>query len=482
MASRITPRSEDYSQWYLDVIREAGLADYGPVRGTMVIRPYGFAIWERIKDSLDGMFKATGHQNAYFPMFIPMSFLEKEKEHVEGFSPELAVVTIGGGKKLEEPLVVRPTSETIINHMFSKWIQSYRDLPLLINQWANVVRWELRTRPFLRTLEFLWQEGHTAHASPEEAEEETLRMLDVYATFAHDVAAVPVVKGLKTEREKFAGAVRSYTIEAMLGDGKALQSGTSHNLGQNFAKAFDTQFLTEDNQQEYPWQTSWGLSTRFVGAVIMTHGDDQGLRLPPLLAPIQLVIVPIWRTDEQREEVMAAARSIESELGAAPGVRNDTGLRVHIDDRDQRPGFKFNEWEIRGVPLRLEIGPRDVAAGTVVLARRDTSEKTTVARDELGQVAPALLDDIQAGLLAQAAAFTADHTRDVADYDAFKAAIKDGGFLRVFWDGDSEDEARIQAETGATVRCLPLDGASSEGTCFYTGRPSRTLALFAKAY
>ena len=475
MASRVTPRSQDYSQWYLDVIREAGLADYGPVRGTMVIRPYGFAIWERIKDSLDGMFKATGHQNAYFPMFIPMSFLEKEKEHVEGFSPELAVVTIGGGKELEEPLVVRPTSETIINHMFAKWIQSYRDLPLLINQWANVVRWELRTRPFLRTLEFLWQEGHTAHASPEEAEEETLRMLDVYATFAHDVAAVPVVKGIKTEREKFAGAVRSYTIEALLGDGKALQSGTSHNLGQNFAKAFGTQFLTEDNEQEFPWQTSWGLSTRFVGAVIMTHGDDQGLRLPPKLAPIQLVVVPIWRSDEQRVQALEAAADIGQSLGA-------DGVRVHVDKRDARPGFKFNEWEMRGVPLRLEIGPRDVAAGTVVLARRDTSEKSTVAREELGAEVPRLLDEIQAGLLAQARAFTEEHTSEAADYDAFKAAIGEGGFVRVRWDGDGEDEVAIQHETGATVRCLPLEPGLDAGPCFYTGRETETVALFAKAY
>ncbi len=479
MANRITPRSQDQNQWYLDVIREAQLADYGPVRGTMVIRPYGFAIWERIKESLDEKFKATGHSNAYFPMLIPMSFLEKEKEHVEGFSPELAVVTIGGGKELEEPLVVRPTSETIINHMFAKWIQSYRDLPLLINQWANVVRWELRTKPFLRTLEFLWQEGHTAHATPEEAEEETLRMLDVYATFAHEVAAVPVVQGVKTEREKFAGAVRSYTIEALLADGKALQSGTSHNLGQNFAKAFETQFLNEDNELEHPWQTSWGLSTRFVGAVIMTHGDDKGLRLPPRLAPIQLVVVPIWRNDDQRDLVLTAANEIAEELGAAAG---GPGLRVHVDDRQQRPGFKFNEWEMRGVPLRLEVGPRDVASGSVVLARRDTGDKATIERADLAAEASRLLEEIQEGLLAQALAFREANTRPALDRDSFQAALDQGGFVRVHWDGSSEDEASIQAETGATVRCLPFQTDEESGVCFYTGRATQTIALFAKAY
>jgi len=474
MAERITPRSEDYSQWYLDVLREAELADYGPVRGTMVIRPHGYAIWEAIRDVLDGMFKATGHSNAYFPMFIPMSFLEREKAHVEGFSPELAVVTIGGGKKLEEPLVVRPTSETIINHMFAKWIQSYRDLPLLINQWANVVRWELRTKPFLRTLEFLWQEGHTAHATAEEAEEETVRMLGVYRDFARDAAAIPVVAGLKTEREKFAGAVRSYTIEAMLGDGKALQSGTSHNLGQNFARAFGIEFLDESNELQHVWQTSWGMSTRFVGAIIMVHGDDQGLRLPPRLAPVQVVVVPIYRSDDQRTAVMEAAITLVADLG--------DDVRVHVDDRDQRPGFKFTEWEVKGVPLRVELGPRDVEAGTVVLARRDTGQKETVPRDGLAAVIVQTLDAIQEGLLEQAEAALDANTRVAADMHEFREALEQGGFVRVFWDGSAEDEASIQDETGATVRCLPLETDGARGPCVLTGRDTSTVALFARAY
>jgi prolyl-tRNA synthetase len=474
MAERITPRAKDHSQWYLDLIREAQLADYGPVRGTMVIRPYGYAMWENIQRVLDGMFKETGHQNAYFPLFIPMSFLQKEKEHVAGFSPELAVVTHGGGKELEEPLVVRPTSETIINHMFATWVQSYRDLPLLINQWANVVRWELRTRPFLRTLEFLWQEGHTAHATPEEAEEETLRMLRVYEDFAVNWAAIPVVAGRKTDREKFAGAVRSYTIEAMMGDGKALQSGTSHNLGQNFAKAFGIQFLDADNEQEYVWQTSWGLSTRMIGALIMVHGDDQGLRLPPRLAPIQLVIVPIWRNDAERTTVMGAVQDIRDLL-----VHH---LRLHIDEREERPGWKFNEWEMRGVPLRMEIGPRDVANGTVVLARRDTGEKLTVQRADLVDALPALLDGIQAGLLRQATAFRDAHTHPITALDEFGPALDAGGFITAWWAGSSEDEARIQETTGATIRCLPLDQPGGSGTCFYTGQPAREVAVFARAY
>jgi prolyl-tRNA synthetase len=474
MAERVTPQSQDYPQWYLDVIREAELADYGPVRGTMVIRPYGFALWEAVQQSLDRLFKETGHQNAYFPMLIPMSFLEREKAHVEGFSPELAVVTIGGGKELEEPLVIRPTSETIINHMFAGWVQSYRDLPLLINQWANVVRWEMRTRPFLRTLEFLWQEGHTAHATAAEAEEETRRMLGVYERFARDWAAIPVVPGRKTEREKFAGAVCSYAIEALMGDGKALQSATSHNLGQNFATAFEIQYLDEDNQLQYVWQTSWGLSTRFVGAIIMVHGDDQGLRLPPRLAPIQVVVVPIWRTEEERAGVLAAATALAGELG--------DGVRVQVDSRDQRPGWKFNEWEVRGVPLRLELGPRDIAAGTVVLVRRDTGAKVTAGRAGLRETVVQLLDDIQAGLLAQAERFLAEHTHSAATIEEFRAAVERGGFIRVYWDGSEADEERIQNETGATIRCLPLDGADAPGRCFYTGRETSTIALFARAY
>ncbi len=474
MAERITPRSEDSSQWYLDVIREAELADYGPVRGTMVIRPYGYAIWENLQKALDGMFKATGHVNAYFPLLIPMSFLEKEKAHVEGFAPELAIVTIGGGKELEEPLVVRPTSETIINHMFAKWIQSYRDLPLLINQWANVVRWELRTRPFLRTLEFLWQEGHTAHATADEAEEETLRMLGVYEEFSVTHAAVPVVTGRKTEREKFAGADRSYSIEALLRDGKALQSGTSHNLGQNFAKAFGIQYLDPDNELEHVWQTSWGLSTRFIGAIIMVHGDDQGLRLPPRLAPIQLVVVPIWRGEDDRVAVLSAATAIADELGTAG--------RVHVDDRDQRRGWKFNEWEVRGVPLRAEIGPRDVAAGTVVLVRRDTGEKQTVQRSDMASAVTNLLVQVHDTLLAEARAFGADNTVEVTDMDGFKGAIEAGRFVRAWWAGSSDDEAQIQDETGATIRCLPLDQPSPSRPCFLTGVEPAMLALFARAY
>ncbi|HRI55918.1 MAG TPA: proline--tRNA ligase, partial [Anaerolineae bacterium] len=355
MASKITSRREDYSRWYLDVIREAQLAENAPVRGCMVIKPYGYSLWEALQSGLDRRFKATGHSNAYFPLFIPKSFLEKEKEHVEGFSPELAVVTIGGGEELTEPLVVRPTSETIIGYMYSQWVQSYRDLPILINQWANVVRWEMRTRPFLRTLEFLWQEGHTAHATAEEALAETLQMLDVYADFAINDAAIPVIKGRKSEREKFAGAVDSYTIEAMMGNGWALQSGTSHFLGQNFAKAFDIKFLDQNNVMQHAWTTSWGLSARMVGAVIMAHGDDQGLRLPPVMAPIQAVIVPIYKKEEERAAVLDFARGVEAQLRAA-------GVRVHFDGREElTPGFKFNDWEMRGVPVRVEIGPKDVA-------------------------------------------------------------------------------------------------------------------------
>jgi prolyl-tRNA synthetase len=475
MAERITPRRTDASQWYLDVLREAELTDYGPVRGTMVIRPYGYAIWENLQRILDGMFKATGHSNAYFPLFIPMSFLEKEREHVEGFAPELAIVTIGGGKELEEPLVVRPTSETIINHMFAKWIQSYRDLPVLINQWANVVRWELRTRPFLRTSEFLWQEGHTAHATAEEAEEETQRMLLVYEEFARRHGAVPVVAGMKTEREKFAGAVRSYTIEALLPDGKALQSGTSHFLGQNFAKAFEIQYLDPDNELQYTWQTSWGLSTRFIGGTIMVHGDDQGLRLPPDLAPIQAVVVPIWRSDDERSSVLEAAHSLAAELAAG-------GLRMHVDDRDQRPGWKFNEWEIRGVPVRLEIGPRDVLAGTTVVVRRDTGAKETVARSGVAERVPGLLSEIAANLLAEAEAVASGMTVTAPDMATLREAIEAGRFVRAWWAGSTEDEERLQAETGATIRCLPLEQPETTEPCIATGARDARLALIGRAY
>ena len=489
MASKITPRREDYSRWYLDVIREAQLAENAPVRGCMVIKPYGYSLWEAVQGGLDRRFKETGHVNAYFPLFIPKSFLEKEKQHVEGFSPELAVVTIGGGEELTEPLVVRPTSETIIGYMYSQWVQSYRDLPILINQWANVVRWEMRTRPFLRTLEFLWQEGHTAHATAEEALAETLQMLDVYADFAINDAAIPVIKGRKSEREKFAGAVDSYTIEAMMGNGWALQSGTSHFLGQNFAKAFDIKFLDQNNAMQHAWTTSWGLSTRMVGAVIMAHGDDQGLRLPPVMAPIQAVITPIYKKEEERAAVMDFARGVEAQLKAA-------GVRAHFDGREElTPGFKFNDWEMRGVPVRVEIGPKDVANNAVVLARRDSSREIEAAGgpkakqfgvpvDGAGAAVRALLGEIQASLLAQATAHRDANThRGIASYDQFKQALEsEGGFLRVHWAGTSEDEDQIKADTKATIRCYPFDTPEGEGVCFYTGQRTERVAIFARAY
>ncbi|GAP63418.1 prolyl-tRNA synthetase [Ardenticatena maritima] len=480
MAEGVTPRSEDYSRWYQDIIREAELADYGPVRGTMVIRPYGYAIWENIQKALDRRFKATGHQNAYFPMFIPYSFIEKEKEHVEGFSPELALVTIGGGKELEEPLVVRPTSETIINYMFAKWVQSYRDLPLLINQWANVVRWEMRTRPFLRTLEFLWQEGHTAHATYEEAEEEALRMIEIYRDFAENEGAVPVVVGRKSRLERFAGALHTYTMEAMMGDKKALQAGTSHNLGQNFAKAFGIQFLDENNELQYAWQTSWGVSTRFVGAVIMVHGDDQGLRLPPRLAPIQVVIVPIWRKEQERESVEQSAQRVREQL-------ENAGIRVHLDDREEHtPGWKFNFWEMKGVPVRIEIGPRDVAKGAFVLARRDIPGKEGKTFDhpieEAASRVQALLDEIQRNLLEQARAFRDANIHDVRTYDELREVIAAGGWARGYWAGSDDDERRVKEETGATLRCFPFEQPGEPGVCFMTGQEATEVAIFAKAY
>ncbi len=481
MSDLITPRQEDYSRWYLDVIREAELAENSPVRGCMIIRPYGYRLWEGVRDGLDRRFKETGHENAYFPLFIPMSFLRREAEHVEGFSPELAVVTIGGGKELEEPLVVRPTSETIIGDAYARWIQSYRDLPVLINQWANVVRWEMRTRPFLRTMEFLWQEGHTAHATEAEAVEETLRMLDVYADFAIRDAAIPVIKGLKTEKEKFAGAVNSYAIEAMMGNGWALQAGTSHYLGTNFAKAFDITFLDENNALQLCHTTSWGVSTRMVGAIIMAHGDDQGLRLPPVLAPIQVVIVPIWRKDEERGAVMMLAEQVHATLKAG-------GVRVHLDQRDDlTPGYKFNDWEMRGVPVRVEIGPRDVQQNAVVLARRDRpgreGKQFGVPVDGLLSAVQALLSDVQANLLAEATAFREANTRRVRSYDEFKQVIEEqGGFVRAHWAGSRADEDRIQEETRATVRCLPLDPEEGEGVCFFTGQRTKQVAILARAY
>ncbi len=480
MNQKLTPRSENYSEWYTQVVLRAEMADYAPVRGCMVVRPYGWTLWENIQQALDKRFKATGHQNAAFPLLIPMSFLEKEKQHVEGFSPELAVVTVGGGQTLEEPLVVRPTSETIIGYMYSKWIKSYRDLPVLINQWGNVVRWEMRTKLFLRTLEFYWQEGHTAHATAEEAEAETRQMLDVYYDFAVNEAAVPVIRGVKTEREKFAGAERSYTIEAMMGDKKALQSGTSHNLGQNFAKAFDIQYLDENNELQYAWTTSWGLSTRFVGAIIMTHGDDQGLILPPRLAPIQVVLVPIWKKAAEKEAVLPVARELAARL-------KETGLRVEVDDTDNRtPGWKFNYWEMKGVPLRVEIGPRDVAKKAVVLARRDVPGREGKIFGVPMEEAPAritqMLDEIQAALLQRATEFRDANIHDVASYEELKEVVGAGGWARGWWAGTSEEEARIKEETGVTIRCIPFEQPEGSGRCLYTGRPAEKVALFAKAY
>jgi len=477
----VTPRSEDYNRWYTDVVQKAELADYAPVRGCMIILPYGYELWEAIKSGLDRRFKATGHRNAYFPLFIPESFLKKEAEHVEGFSPELAVVTIGGGEQLAEPLIVRPTSETIIGHAYAKWIQSYRDLPVLINQWANVVRWEMRTKLFLRTMEFLWNEGHTAHATHDEAEEETLRMLDVYADFAVNDAAIPVIKGRKSPQEKFAGALRSYTIEAMMGDRKALQSGTSHNLGQNFAKAFDIKFLDENNDLQYCWTTSWGLSTRFVGAIIMTHGDDKGLRLPPVMAPYQAVIVPIYKRDDERGAVMETTRRIRAEL-------EDAGLRVHVDDREgQTPGFKFNDWEMRGVPLRLEIGPKDVEKGTVALARRDLpgkEGKQFAPQTGVVQTVQALLKDIQATMLRQATEFRDANLHEVVgDYAKFGEIVRDAWALTWFC-GGANCEAKIREDHQCSSRCFPLDQPhpGEQGPCIVCGGMAAEMAYFARSY
>lgn len=475
---KLIPRSEDFNEWYNAVVLKADMADYGPVRGTMIVKPYGWALWENIQAALDKRFKATGVQNAGFPMFIPMSFLQKEAAHVEGFAPELAVVTIGGGQELAEPIVVRPTSETMIGHAYANWIQSYRDLPILINLWNSVVRWELRTKLFLRTLEFYWQEGHTAHATAAEAEERTRLMLDVYADFAINEAAVPVIRGVKSEAERFAGANETLTIEAMMGDGKALQSGTSHNLGQNFAKAFDIQYLDPNNQLQHCWTTSWGLSTRFIGAIIMTHGDDQGLILPPRLAPYQTVIVPIYKKDEEKTAVLAATARIKAEL-------EDAGIRVHVDDRENlTPGYKFNDWELRGVPSRIEIGPRDVEKHSVALARRDVpgrDGKQFVSQDGLAQTVAALLVDIQQSLLDRATQFRDANTHDVSNYDDFKEAIQTG-FARAWWAGSPQDEQRVKEETKATIRCFPLDQPDGRGTCFYTGQPADKIAIFGRAY
>lgn len=488
MAKEITPRSTDYSQWYLDIVQKARMADNSPVRGCMIIKPHGFAVWELMRDALDAMFKATGHVNAYFPLFIPKSFLSKEAAHVEGFAKECAVVTHyrlkndpnGGGvivdpeAKLEEELIVRPTSETIIWNTYRDWIQSYRDLPILINQWANVVRWEMRTRPFLRTTEFLWQEGHTAHASAEDAIIETEKMLDVYATFAEEYMAMPVIKGIKTPNERFAGAVETYCIEALMQDGRALQAGTSHYLGQNFAKAFEVKFLNKENQQEYVYATSWGASTRLVGGLIMTHSDDEGLVLPPKVAPIQVVIVPIPKPSPELSEV---AGKIAAALRAK-------GIRVKVDEDDQnRPGFKFAEYEMIGVPVRLGLGQRDLANNQVEVARRDTREKENVPLDGIDTYIESLLAEMQQNLFDRAKAYRDAHITKVDSWAEFQEVLESkGGFLYAHWDGTTETEEAIKDKTKATIRCIPLGWEAEAGACVLTGKPSGRRVLFAKAY
>jgi prolyl-tRNA synthetase len=473
---KLPTQSENFSEWYNQIVLRAEMADYAPVRGCMVVRPYGWALWENIQHALDTRFKATGHTNAAFPLLIPMSFLQKEKEHVEGFSPELAVVTIGGGETLEEPLVVRPTSETIIGSMYSKWVKSYRDLPILINQWGNVVRWEMRTRMFLRTLEFYWQEGHTAHATSKEALEETMRMLDIYTDFAVNEAAVPVIPGRKSQTEKFAGAVNSFTIEAMMRDTRALQSGTSHFLGQNFAKAFEIRYLDPNNEIQYAWTTSWGLSTRFVGAIIMTHGDDQGLVLPPKLAPIQVVIVPIFRDDAEKAAVMPVVERIRGELSS---------FRVQVDDRENlTPGFKFNDWEMRGVPLRIEVGPKDVQKGTVALARRDIpgkAGKSFVSQDQLDKQVANLLAEIHVSMFNRAKNFRDENIHDPKDYEELKEVVKNG-WASTWWCGSAECEAKVKEDTRATTRCIPNEQPGGSGHCIVCGKPAAEKVLWARAY
>jgi prolyl-tRNA synthetase len=479
---KVTPRSQDFAAWYNELIIRTELADYSPVRGCIVFRPDGFAIWENLRDELDRRIKKTGARNAYFPLFIPQSFLQKEAQHVEGFAPEVAVVTHGGGNELEEPLIVRPTSETIINHMFAQWIHSHRDLPLMVNQWCNVVRWELRTRPFLRTAEFLWQEGHTAHATQEEAERETLTMLEVYRGFVEDFLAIPLVYGRKSAAERFPGAEETYTIEGLMPDGRALQCGTSHYLGQNFAKAFEIRFLDEGNQLQHPHQTSWGVSTRLLGAIVMAHGDDQGLRLPPAVASTQVVIVPIWRKADESEKVLAAARSIRDSLDQA-------GLRVKLDEREgATPGFKFNDWEMRGVPLRIEIGPRDVASGEVVMARRDIggpSGKSKAPIAEAASRAAALLGEIQKNLYLQAKNTVDQNTRSFDDYGKLRAQMEGeggGGLANIYWCGNPECETRIREETRATCRAIPLNQDGALGKCIVCGESAKERAFFGKAY
>lgn len=491
MAKKLTSREEDYSKWYNELVIKADMAENSGVRGCMVIKPYGYAIWEKMQAELDRMFKETGHQNAYFPLFIPKSYFSKEASHVDGFAKECAVVTHyrlknaedGSGiivdpeAKLEEELIVRPTSETIIWDTYRKWIQSYRDLPILVNQWANVVRWEMRTRLFLRTAEFLWQEGHTAHATEKEAIVEAEKMMNVYADFAENFMAIPVVKGTKTESERFAGALETYCIEALMQDGKALQAGTSHFLGQNFAKAFDVKFADKDGKLNYVWATSWGVSTRLIGALIMTHSDDNGLVLPPNLAPNQVVIVPIYRKEEEFEAVNEVAENLMKEL-------RSKGIRVKYDNRDtHKPGWKFNEYELKGVPVRIAIGPKDVEKGTVELARRDTLTKEFIKREDVVEKVVSLMTEIQDNLFKKASAFRDEHITEVSSYDEFKEVLKTkGGFVLAHWDGTAETEEMVKNETKATIRCIPLDGQDEAGTCVFTGKPSSRKVLFAQAY
>lgn len=491
MSKEITSREQDYSQWYNDLVLKGGLADYSAVRGCMVVKPYGFALWENMRDALDKMFKDTGHVNAYFPLFIPKSFLSKEAAHVEGFAKECAVVTHyrlkndpnGGGvvvdpeAKLEEELIVRPTSETIIWNTYKDWIQSYRDLPLLINQWANVVRWEMRTRLFLRTAEFLWQEGHTAHATAEEAVAETEQMLEVYATFAEEFMALPVIRGVKSESERFAGAVDTYCIEALMQDGKALQAGTSHFLGQNFAKAFDVKFLNKENKQEFVWATSWGVSTRLIGALVMAHSDDDGLVLPPRIAPLQVVIVPIYKGDEQKAQIDAKVKEITDALKAL-------GIRVKYDDNDNaRPGWKFAEYELKGVPVRIAIGARDLQNNVVEVARRDTKEKSSVSLEGIAQHIQGLLNDIQSNLYNKAKAYRDSHITKVDSWEEFEKVLNEkGGFVAAHWDGTAETEEAIKDKTKATIRCIPLNNEHEDGKDMLTRKPSKQRVFFARAY
>ncbi|MDO5760005.1 MAG: proline--tRNA ligase [Bacteroidota bacterium] len=490
MAKDFIKREENYSEWYNELVQRADLAENSSVRGCMVIKPYGYAIWEKMQHALDSMFKATGHQNAYFPLFIPKSFFEKEAEHVEGFAKECAVVThhrlakSPDGKglipdpeaRLEEELIVRPTSETIIWDTYRKWIKSYRDLPILCNQWANVVRWEMRTRMFLRTAEFLWQEGHTAHETSEQAQEEALKMMHVYADFAEKYMAMPVVRGIKTANERFAGAVETYCIEAMMQDGKALQAGTSHFLGQNFAKAFDVKFLSKDNKLEYVWATSWGVSTRLMGALIMTHSDDNGLVLPPLLAPLQVVLIPIYKTEEEKEMINSLAKEIQENLaGKNISVKYD-------DDEKTKPGWKFNEYEFKGVPVRLTLGARDLKEDKIEVFRRDTCEKILHQKEGICEYIEQLLKDIQENLFQKALSLREQRTKKVDSWEEFKEELEKGEFLLCHWDGTTETELKIKEETKATIRCIPLDGEKEEGKCIYSGKPSKQRVIFAKNY